>query len=99
LSKFGIEIPDEAVFITDTEGFYTFSVEMAKLNESIVDGNIICRLYNDDTIKEINNQLINILPIKNIKQSANMKPLKKLKMDSLIISMGKYMKLVLKILI
>ena len=62
LLSFGIEIPDNAVFKNDSDGIYTFQVE--KQESSTVYGSITCRFYNDNTLKEIDNQLVDLQPHK-----------------------------------
>lgn len=57
LNKLGVEIPENAEFSKD-EKSYNFSVNMYVEEDTLIDGNIACSYYEDNTIKNIQNNLI-----------------------------------------
>lgn len=57
LDKFGIKIPENANF-EEMEKQYRFSIVMGIQESSIIDGQLVCSLYEDGTIKEVNNNLV-----------------------------------------
>lgn len=66
LSGFGINIPEEAEFITEGEGSYRWKVDKFVEGDTLLDGVITCTYFNDNTIKELNNNLIKYKRIKDV---------------------------------
>lgn len=58
LETFGIEIPEEAELISREEGQYEFTVDKIVSGDTMMDGSLQCSYYSDDTIKDINNNLV-----------------------------------------
>lgn len=62
LANFAIVIPDEAIFsVADdgiTEGTYEWLIENKVDGESITNGKLTVDYYNDDSVKQIDNQII-----------------------------------------
>jgi hypothetical protein len=66
LSDFGIRIPKEAEFITQDKGSYQWKVDKFVEGDTLLDGAITCTYFNDNTIKELNNNLITYKRIKEV---------------------------------
>lgn len=66
LSDFGIQIPTKAVFNNKDLGSYEWAVEKEIVGDSITEGVLTCRYYSDNTIKEINNNLITYNRVKEV---------------------------------
>ena len=62
LSKIGIVIPDESIF-EESNGNYVFNVSI-KNEDKVIEGSLTCSYYNDDTIKRIENNIIEYAKVK-----------------------------------
>lgn len=58
LKKFNINIPEGAAFRKEGTGFYKWMVDKKFIDDKLTDGTLSCVYYKDNTIKEINNNLI-----------------------------------------
>ncbi|MBC8590045.1 VanZ family protein [Wansuia hejianensis] len=66
LSNLGIQIPAKAVFNNQDIGRYEWIVEKEITEDFLTEGSLSCSYYNDNTIKEINNNLITYTKIKDV---------------------------------
>ena len=55
LAKYGIELPEEAIFSYSEETGYTFTVERIKWNDKIYDGQLTCEYYDNGKFSKIRN--------------------------------------------
>jgi len=58
LRLFDIDIPEQASFQQEDVGTYNWVVDHYEIGDDLLDGAISVQYYNDDTIKEISNNLI-----------------------------------------
>lgn len=58
LSKYGISIPEGAVFAYEGDGLHSFTVDMALDGDNMVDGTLWCRCRGDGMLEEVENNLI-----------------------------------------
>lgn len=59
LKKLGIDVPENAEFIYDKKiGQYVFSMNMVMQNSQLIDGEIRCNYYVDETIKFLENNIV-----------------------------------------
>lgn len=58
LNEFGIEMPESAEFAVKEEGSYQWHVDKEMDGDQLIDGNISCEYYSDQTIKILHNNLI-----------------------------------------
>ena len=58
LNGYGIKVPFEAEFIKEKSGYYSFSVDKYIDGDNLIDGEIDCTYYSDNTIKQIRNNLV-----------------------------------------
>ena len=57
LQPYGIVIPETAEFSYDGNGYHTFTVNMEKVGDSIIDGVINCRVKDGNILEQLNNKL------------------------------------------
>ncbi|WHY86776.1 VanZ family protein [Neobacillus novalis] len=58
LTKFGIDIPQDAYFKKVETGTFEWTVDKKIIENQLIDGSLTVNYYNDDTVKGIDNQLI-----------------------------------------
>lgn len=58
LEKIGIKLPENCKFDNKGNGKYNFSVDMYLEEDRLIDGNLSCSYYNDKTVKNIRNNII-----------------------------------------
>lgn len=73
LLSYGISIPQQAELIHDKTGLYQWRVNMLEKGDALIDGMLSCTYYEDETIKNITNSLIEYkkvdqVPIKSTNQ-------------------------------
>lgn len=66
LNSYKIYIPREAEFMEGNTGNYTFKVDKLMDGESLLDGELNCVYYSDNTIKEIRNGLVSYEKVKDV---------------------------------
>ena len=64
LSKYDINLPNEATFEDNKEGNYTITVDMIKSNDNYLDGELTCQIGKDNTVHSIKNNIISYEPYK-----------------------------------
>lgn len=64
LSKFDIELPNSAHFKDNGEGNYSISLNMVKLNDVYLDGELRCMISEDNEVCDITNNIISYKPYK-----------------------------------
>lgn len=64
LSKYHIYLPNEAKFEDNKEGNYKITVDMVKLNNNYLDGELTCQIGKDNTVYSIENNIISYEPYK-----------------------------------
>jgi hypothetical protein len=57
LAKYGIELPEEAIFSYSPETGYMFKVERIKWNDKIYDGQLTCEYYDNGKFSKIRNDI------------------------------------------
>lgn len=58
LEKIGVKVPENATFKEEKDGNYAFSIDMELQGEKLIDGNLACVYYEDNTVKRITNNII-----------------------------------------
>lgn len=66
LEYFDINIPEEAKFESEKIGDYIFSIDKKVVDNKLIYGALSCSYYNDDTIKNIDNNLVVYEEVKDI---------------------------------
>lgn len=66
LGYFDINIPEEAKFESETIGDYIFSVDKTVVDNKLIHGVLTCSYYNDETIKNIDNNLVVYEKVKDV---------------------------------
>ncbi|MFH0068900.1 VanZ family protein [Peribacillus sp. NPDC056705] len=66
LTKFGIDIPQDARFQKVDTGMYEWTVDKKARRNQLIDGVLTANYYNDNTVKEIEDQLITYDKVKDI---------------------------------
>ena len=65
LQQFDIKIPENAEFKEESNGDYSFTINMHLEENGLTDGNLRCSYYQDGTIKSIHNNLVKYEKVKN----------------------------------
>ncbi|MDD2215760.1 MAG: VanZ family protein [Eubacteriales bacterium] len=58
INDFGITIPEEAIFTHEGAGRYQWKVDKLARGDTLIDGTITCTYYSDNTVKDLDNNLI-----------------------------------------
>lgn len=58
LQSFAITIPEEAIFQQLDTGYYSWTADLLRVDDQIIDGEIEVAYFHDKTIKNINHQMI-----------------------------------------
>lgn len=66
LKSFGVEIPNEVSFQQDNVGAYSWVADQLVLGDELLDGAISISYYNDDTIKQLSNNLITYKKVRDV---------------------------------
>ncbi|ETI69878.1 VanZ family protein [Neobacillus vireti] len=66
LTKFGIDIPQDSHFRKVETGTYEWKVDKKVIENQLIDGSLTVSYYNDDTVKDIANQLITYDKVRDI---------------------------------
>ena len=66
LAGFGIFLPDEAIFSRADHGIYDWSIENYLDGDSIINGRLSVKYYNDDQVKAIDNSIIKYKKVKDV---------------------------------
>lgn len=66
LSKFNIQVPANAVLMTNDVGHYEWALEKELVGDTLTRGTLTCHFYDDGTIKKINNQMITYSKVRNV---------------------------------
>lgn len=66
LNGYEIYVPSEAKFIEGNTGNYSFKVDKYIDGDTLIDGEVECVFYSDNTIKEIRNNLITYEKVKDV---------------------------------
>lgn len=66
LNGYEIYIPSEAEFIEGNTGTYSFKVDKYMDGDTLIDGELECEFYSDNTIKHISNNLIEYEKVKDV---------------------------------
>ena len=64
LSKYNINLPNEAKFEDCKDGNYKITVDMVKSNNNFLDGELNCQISKDNTVYSIKNDIISYEPYK-----------------------------------
>jgi len=72
INGYGINIPDEAKFIIEEKGRYQWKVDKLINGDILIDGLITCTYFNDNTIKDIDNNLIRYKKMKDVSIKSEM---------------------------
>lgn len=58
LAEYGIDVPQEAVFRSEGEGRYAFSVDMRREGGRLTDGALCCRIREDNRLYKVTDSLV-----------------------------------------
>lgn len=83
LAKYGLGVPAEATFKREAAGTYTWEAEQLKSGSQMIDGSLTITYYADQTIKEINQQMITY-------EEVAVRPLKEVEAAIAEIKQGKF---------
>ena len=64
LSKFDIELPKEADFKDNGKGSYSISLDMVKLGDDYLDGELICTINENNIVSDFDNKIVSYKPYK-----------------------------------
>lgn len=64
LSKFDIELPEDADFKDNGDGNYSISLNMVKLNDMYINGELMCTISKNNIVSNFTNNIISYKPYK-----------------------------------
>src|SRR5699024_11010320 len=66
LKKFNIDVPKEAKFTEGENEDYIWTAEKIKTGNTLVDGVLSCQYFNDNSIKNIDNNLVKYTKVREV---------------------------------